>query len=216
MSRKPRSTKYQVNHHAFDKLTLTSCYWAGYIAADGCIKDKSNTYPNFQLNFHVNRRDRRQLSLIKCFLQANNPIYHYNDGSCELSINQLNHLANVLRVRFNITTRKSLTLMPPLITNNFALAFIVGYIDGDGCIRKDKYKHNILHLRGTQEVLKWICMIFDKLDSGNHYCTSKPRLHDGYWSYTISGHRAIRILNQLKSLDIPKMPRKWNKVKNEQ
>ena len=31
---------YSLNHNKFDILSLESCYWAGFLAADGCVINK--------------------------------------------------------------------------------------------------------------------------------------------------------------------------------
>lgn len=210
IKRRDRKRQYSLNENAFNKCSLESCYWAGYIASDGCIKySKRNIHG--QLSFHINKRDEGQLILLKKFLGANNPIYHYSDNSIELSINKIKNIAFDLKKQFNITQRKSLTLIPPNIFGKNALAFIIGYLDGDGCITSNGDKLAV-NFRGTKKILYWIKKHFDNLYIGKHYCVANPVFSSGYWSYTVSRGRARRILNILKKIHVPKMNRKWNKI----
>lgn len=210
IARRNRRRTYSLNENAFGRLTLESCYWAGYIAADGCIKySKYNT--RGILSFHINKRDKIQLELLKLFIGANNPIYQYVDDSIELSIRQINKMALDLKAKYNITERKSLTLKPPHLSGNMALAFIVGYLDGDGCITSCHGKRAI-SFRGTKAMLSWIQKAFDKLYISDHYCSAKPVFSHGYWSYTVAGNRAEIIGKLLRNILVPKMKRKWSKL----
>lgn len=106
--------------------------------------------------------------------------YNYNNHpSARLIINSAK-IASALQKRYNITPNKSLSLKPPKrLCGDKALAWIKGYIDGDGSIMeyRGKYKINII---GTEQVLRWIqqCLseaIVDNIDNkiaarGNVFC----------------------------------------------
>lgn len=200
-----KKQKYIVNANFFGKMTKLSCYWAGYIAADGCIKCDGKV-----LSFHCGPKDITHLELLKNNIEYSGPIYYYDDGTAELSIHNL-ELCKSLTKNFNIVARKSLILEPPKLSFDEALSYIVGYLDGDGCISYSGDKL-FASFRGTESILNWIKGYFDGIYVGTHYCVSKPIYSCGYWSYTIGGNRAKEILTFLNKIDVPKMSRKWNKI----
>lgn len=123
-------------------------YWAGFIAADGCIKTEKC------LSIGLAAIDVSHLEILKQNFGGN--IYWRKDKSAAewISYKATNiiHFLNEM----NITKRKSKTLMPPDITKeNDIRRFIRGYFDGDGGISKSKNRLCCFFL-GTQEFLTWI------------------------------------------------------------
>ena len=100
--------------------------------------------------------------------------------------------------------------------NEFLIkSFIVGYIDGDGCIRIRKtpsgYDQIIINIVGTYNMLKWIRTWFNKwvpIVKSNIKFENKGSVY----SYTVVGKRAFQILTMLNDCDIVCLDRKWNKI----
>jgi hypothetical protein len=129
----------------------------------------------------------------------------------QLRINSSKILEDLGRV-FNMGQRKSFTLKPPNLSNLlFKKAFIIGFIDGDGCI-STTFSNNKHHLRvglvGTKDVLLWIKSIFDKCYPPKER-VSNVLPHEGCWRYAVQGIRAIEILTDLNKVPIYKLDRKW-------
>ena len=152
--------KVKFNYNFFSDINPISAYWAGFIAADGCINERNC------LSMGLSSKDSEHLSL---FLKdINYPLhirgYTYNgfDISSTSIINKqvVSDLLNI----YNITPRKSLSLRPPTnLPDNIKKYFIAGYFDGDGCFVICDGKKNgsitpILHcsIIGTYEMLSWI------------------------------------------------------------
>lgn len=130
--------KYFINENFFSTYTPQSCYWAGFIAADGCIlKPKCG---NPVLSLHLAKRDKGHLRLFLVAANSNYPVKIYKNRSpkiyyyCSLQIRN-KKLVDDLKINFNIISRKSLILKYPIqMPNKFNKYFIRGYFDGDGCI----------------------------------------------------------------------------------
>jgi len=60
MRPKAASRKYGLNENSFSKITLESCYWAGFIAADGNIYNK-------YLSIELNNIDEKHLQKFRTF-----------------------------------------------------------------------------------------------------------------------------------------------------
>jgi intein/homing endonuclease len=163
-----------LNENFFSNYNELSCYWAGFIAADGCI------YKN-KLSIKLSINDVNHL---KTFAkQIGGYEVKIYDKECSLTINSP-QIVNDLKNNFNIIPRKSLTMIYPhqIKLHNH---FIRGYFDGDGCIfnastKRTKFtskpRYTIL---GTKDMLDNIKNYFDKTSK----YTSKQRRNIYYISF---------------------------------
>lgn len=210
----PSSKKYTCNENYFAEKSLQACYWAGFIAADGCITTKKNNL----LSILLSSKDEKHLTNFK-----ENINY---DGVLESKIVENKYLMSHLRITsqkicddlasiFNIYPRKSLTHEPPVgLTEEQELAFIIGYIDGDGCIGiikniKSKLGYFLnrkypifLDICGTQNFLEWIKL---KLKISSNIYKTNTKIN----SLKTAGKNCYQILNNLNSININKLDRKW-------
>lgn len=119
------------NQEAFLEYTQASCYWAGFLAADGCIAD------NNTLKLCLHYDDTAHIQKLKDFLASTNAITSNITKYYRSEINiKSDQICNDLKANFNLTPRKSYTYEFPqaLITSPYLRDFIRGYFDGDGCI----------------------------------------------------------------------------------
>jgi hypothetical protein len=138
---------------------LSTWYMAGLLAADGNINNKNGV----SLTLHP--QDLETIEFFKKYFEYTGDIKLYKNKYPYCILNKVPKLVNTLNERFNITKRKSLTLKPPknIPTVEHSLAYIIGYIDGDGCIYvKDKFKQ--IQILGTKEILDFI------LNTFSNYC----------------------------------------------
>lgn len=127
--------KYSVRENAFSILTPESCYWAGFIAGDGCVYshglkkgDKTNNYLTIGLQY----KDKNHLENFKDFINYSGVIYEKKDKkSAAISINSLN-IVKDLEKNFNIRNNKSYNYIPPNLPDEMKKYFILGMIDADG------------------------------------------------------------------------------------
>lgn len=223
--------KYTVNQYFFSNLSIESCYWAGFIAADGCI-GKNNSV-------HIGLSTKDECQVVK-FIQCigyngdiKRGILTNKNGSISfysrVSIWGVPQWIEDLNRKFNITNRKSLTLKPPICLNNQqSLSFIAGYLDGDGSIKlvNRKGRNGFCKIRpsigqlevsivGTIEVLKWISSVINNNIPKNHGA-DVISLVNNYPVIRFHGARAYSILNLLYNNIENKylfMDRKWKYLK---
>lgn len=217
-----KQRKYTVNASYFSSPTIESSYWAGYIAADGCLQDQNGRK---MLTFCIKNDDRNHLKELKTVLGYTGKIEERTTsllgyGSYEqamLRINSPEILHDLMSV-FGLGPRKSKTLKPPNLSElEHKKAFIIGYIDGDGCI-STVFSNGAYHLKvglvGTEELLLWVKEVFDFCYPALTNRISNVLPHEGCYRYAVQGRRAVKILNDLNAMKIYKMARKWNTVKN--
>ena len=106
-------------------------------------------------------------------------------------------------------------MMPPkLKSTECKLAFIIGYIDGDGYIGLGRFGCLRLTITGHENILNWIKKEFDFLFPSNRNGLAAVNCIKGaderIKRYSIEGKRAKSILTLLKNYhDIYKLDRKW-------
>ena len=213
------NTKYTINENFFSKPNLLNSYWAGFIAADGGISAKSSKKVT-RLIIKLQRRDKKLLYKFKKDINFTGPIkdreYYLSYDRTRISavsvleINSEKICAD-LKKNFNIIPNKSLVLKPPKqLTEKQILAYIVGYIDGDGCVSliDNALRLNIL---GTKTTLFFIHKLLTKKLNLIHKSLPIVKRKNIY-SYTIYGHNAKTTILFLKNNFKSILNRKWNKV----
>jgi hypothetical protein len=203
--------RYSCNDRYFDRMSLEACYWAGFIAADGYINPVSST-----LEITLSTRDAHHLQR---FLNATNSdskieTFGRRPNECRVRLNGVCRWINILEEKFNITTAKTSTLEPPNLMGNRLWAFVIGFLDGDGCITQNKGLLSVKFV-GTSAMMCWLKQLFD--DQFPAYNRGFARVADIHYSdvvkrYEVTGRRAQDILGFLKKINVPKMDRKWSKV----
>lgn len=125
------SGRNPLRNENIDKLleeTPEAYYWMGFIMADGHINTKDN-----RLSLRISIKDIDHLIKFSLFIQSKTTLYKQSVGT---SIKHNLKMPELIK-KFDINNRK--TYNPPkLIFNNndLFLSFLIGFIDGDGCIRK--------------------------------------------------------------------------------
>jgi hypothetical protein len=212
---------YKSNKEYFSDPNVENSYYAGLIAADGCVGDNGHVMISLQ------ESDRTVLEAFAQAINYDGPIACKKNGvsksgetlfATKIDISNNRQWEKDLKKHWNITPRKSITLQPPNLKDKKLIrSFIVGYIDGDGCIMRDKSRNRlILTIAGTQDLLKWIKKQFDKWcpaeGAGNE--VRKYRQTSQVCRLTLTGKRAERICKELMITSVPYMERKWVKVIN--
>lgn len=190
----------------FNKESIIECYWAGFIAADGNLRSPDKKGNRKEIRMSCNIKDYTHLNKFKSFVDTNCNL-RLNKNMCYLDFTNATIYNNLIK-NFNITPRKSLTLKPPKgLNKKQSLAFIKGYIDGDGCISYRKDTQLRLSVVGTKQILKWVCKHLN-IDNKIQICYNKKT-----YEVKVTGNKKARnILKTLKKLKTPSLARKWNKV----
>ena len=118
------------NANAFDEYSENSCYWAGFLAADGNVDSKN------RIRLMLKYDDLSHLEKFKEFLQSTHTISSntdtYNRCSFEFTHKEMREL---LEFNFGIVPNKTDKLeFPAYIPNKYLVHYVRGYFDGDGSI----------------------------------------------------------------------------------
>ena len=201
--------KHSHNRNYFKELSFQSAYWAGFIAADGCLSDKKT------ISIKINKKDIDRLNQFLKDIDSSASVLNSGNENRKRVIITSPECWKDLNIIYNLTPRKSLTLTPPNIhSEELIKAFIIGYIDGDGSIcfcGPNQYLK--LSIVGTFEFLNWIKFYFDswvdttKAKKEIQQKTTKSGAL--VYEYTVYGKRALKLINLLKEIPLNKMKRKW-------
>lgn len=136
---------YNVDDFFFNIPNELNSYYAGFIAADGCICSRNRDKRTLKIG--LSSKDSKWLKTFKEKIKSESPIKNRIQKKIyeitEISITS-KQIVDDLKSNFNVVPRKSLILEPPFIKEqNLKYAFICGYIDGDDTIFLSKRKNGI-------------------------------------------------------------------------
>jgi len=204
--------------HYLSKLTNeipTSYYWVGFIFADGSISD------NNRMTLVLSKKDSDHIKKFVSFIGGIHPIRNekrYN--TCGIKIMDSYNISYIT-AKFGIKPRK--TYDPPSIyklsnvlsKDNLFYSFIIGFIDGDGCIHKQTGRTDCgliikLH-RSWANILQYFS---DRICCNLQLKPNVVRINK--YGYAEMRFTNSIILKHLKSkvyeLGLPHLERKWDLI----
>ena len=201
--RKFTPIKHNIDESVFSIFTPESCYWAGFLAADGSIKKNNKT-----VYLKLKSDDEGHLRKFCKFLKRDENIYRYEsrlkgrNNVYYSSVVYFNSqkIVNDLFNNFNITQNKTFTLrppekIPPILINHF----IRGFMDGDGSVMlKDKIFK--LHMvSGSKNFMEWILNNIRKNSDAVNSKLSSRIMKSTIYELNFSALKAKNILDWLYS-----------------
>lgn len=199
------------NQDFFSEKSLEACYYAGLIAADGSVSDSGTISLCLKIEDKAHLEQFREkingnpVREIEQFLPSTGKYYGRADF-CMGSVKMTKDLDEI----FNIKPRKSLTHEPPVgLSKEQNLAFIAGYIDGDGSYTYSlgkKENRPILNILGTKSFLTWILHEFG-LNGNEVKIHQRGAIHEVH----IRGDKAIRSRDLYINMDLPFLKRKYKR-----
>lgn len=143
------------------------------------------------------------------------PIGYTTQGKaqCSLQISGIGQYYQDLLKWYNITPAKSLTLLPPNITDiNQIKAYIIGYFDGDGSLMWDKTKQSPrIEIIGTSMLLIWMKSILDQLIGDSFNLGADKRCSSTSTKYLRKqGSSIYKFVEIFSNINVPRLVRKWN------
>lgn len=217
--------KYFFNENYFDELTLENIYFAGMIAADGCLRKMGN---DFVFSWALAEKDLEHLQLFREKSQSTHKISTYKSASpshpdrinnyYRLVICRAVRWTEKLKEHFGIIPKKTKRFPPPKLNNNIQkFAFIKGLLDGDGSITTCGSNKNggisIGICSCNKEILLWIKDFFDNINIP--VISQKPvsnitiKSNENCYYYYVTGFRAAILHEIFIRIKTPYLKRKW-------
>lgn len=199
-----------LNNKVFDSYNEKSCYWAGFLAADGCI-DVNGT-----IRIELAGVDKQHVYDFREFCESVHSISYnaaknsYKVGFCSPSIKE------ALYYNFSLTVDKTYNLMFPLFSEEWQYkAYLRGFFDGDGCFTEFFNNRPMASFRvflssSTLNFLENILLYLRSINVIVGGSIQKQGKKDA-WNIQLGVRDATAFLNWIYSIDGPKLERKYNK-----
>lgn len=190
----------------FDQYNPESVYWAGFICADGYIRDDRDATV-----IHLCNTDNSHLYKIKELTKYEGNISN-SKRECSITFSGKWYSEALLK-NYNLTPRKAHTVeIYNNIPNDMLCHYIRGIFDGDGCIYDLKGYPGINFSSSSSKMLNKLIDIF-KEQIGIELQTSnkEPKINGIQIAYTCDN--AMKILNWMykDSTYLTRLDRKYNK-----
>lgn len=197
-----------LNVNFFSTYTPESCYWAGFILADGYVRNKRNS-----LEICLSKIDDSHLLNFLTTINCDKDIRKYHNNACRITI-CYNKIKEDLYKNFDIFNNKSLTCyISNKIPNKMLPHFIRGYFDGDGC-----FSDNRIQFIGTYQTCDFIRHYFAKnniLKNNNSLPKIGVKMNKNplyYIKYSKAQSNHIINLLYKNSTSLTRLERKYNKI----
>ena len=221
------SVKYSYNENYFDEVTLQNAYWGGFFAADGCVYRKKNQDVFY---WSVAEKDKAHMELFCKQIESNYPLierFMWGPQKTKkfkqivFSTVRATKWKEKLKEHFGIIQHKTKRFPPPNLKNNKEkLAYLAGYLDGDGSIYIQKLKPENLTISivsCNKELLIWISDFIESLNLPTLRNLGFPKIgvpkDENAYYFCISGFGAAVLYELIMRLNVIKLDRKW-KAKN--
>ena len=197
---------YKNNLNVLFENTNENWYWLGFIAADGNL---NNQY----LNITVHPNDKDHLQILANKLNVN--INFTNKGYPTIGISDTKNIKK-LKIKLGQTEKGSKTYNPLNINYNISkenyLSFIIGFIDGDGCIEVRNNKMSQLKIECHGSWFNNLVIISEFLQNNYNIPSRTIITNRGYTLWKITSHKnGVALRNLVRNLNIPYLKRKWDK-----
>lgn len=177
----------------FDEYTMESCYWAGFIAADGYIR-----YDRDAVVIHLSNTDKDHLYKLAKLTNFQGNI-HNNDKECSITFSGKWYVES-LKNNFNICPQKTFDVkIPDNLPEGMLAHFLRGYFDGDGSI---SHTNNYLHIGITSGSTQLLNQIIDYLYRNNIVIRNKdgkPKIYNTNNAINYFCNNAYKVIDLLYS-----------------
>jgi hypothetical protein len=220
--------KFLAHKYNFDKNFLKNnqyevYYWFGLLFADGCfVKSGNSVY----LTWSCAIVDRPLMEKFRDWIKGDMPIKDYyveNDkykkvkGGWHSRINvQLTPIYAEIVEKFGELSVKTYRGVEPKTDSlELKLAFIRGYLDGDGCVSVHKKKNALTlgFVSSAHQILEWILEIEKGLNLPYFYVNRRPRISSHKETKArrlrFNGLAAIYLFEILRKAPVSILERKW-------
>jgi len=196
---------------AFSKFTELSCYWAGFLAADGCVS-------KYNVSLELSMVDKAHLEKIVSFIKGNTKLmsrkkicFGKEREFCSIQINS-KQIRLDLEKNFNVVSNKSLTYEPPAqIPERLIRHFVRGYVDGDGSIGEHNGQIRINVCSGSEKLLQWISDNIRTYNSEASNPKVAKRKDSNLYTLEFNGKQTNKILGWLYSDSEVYLDRKYKR-----
>lgn len=198
--------RYTVDETAFDQVTPQSAYWAGFLMADGYIRERRIGKGAGFLRVVLQQRDFRHLEKLRVFIGSTHPVRLHTDSDGYAKATywvRSNRIVTAL-ARFGVVPHKSGRECVSVAEKD--RDFWRGYADGDGSIY---LREGIpgFSLCGSPTICRQFLAFLQCNGLGNGLGMSSP--HSGLVRVGTRGSVAQQVIRLLYDGAVVALDRKW-------
>lgn len=183
-----------------EKLLLNvpvSYYWMGFLTADGTFDHKIG-----RIRLRLGKKDGSHLDRYKVYINSK--------SGCD----QDKSVFKLIVKKFDIKPSK--TYHPPDVNwmnDDLFLAFLIGFIDGDGCINlQHGRKDAVIRIKVHGSWFATLGFMSERVGSILNEITPEPNITaDGYAQLVFAKASVVRFL-KAKADELPVLERKWSRI----
>lgn len=217
--------KYNCNQRFWDSVNPKNSYWAGFVAADGCVRYTDGTYT---LKIELSEIDTHQLERFNFETESEYPVLKLKKKARRESLHESlmcytyvndESWASGLENNFGIFPRKTWSLKPPPIKEEFFPYWLCGFLDGDGCYHYDNITNmfsisiSLAVSEPLQKILDFAEQFVQEKNKKRKVCSRTAGKYT-YFRASISGKSAVYMAHYLMSLPCFHMKRKYEYIKS--
>ena len=185
-----RRRKYHFNENYFANInSKEKAYWLGFLSADGCV-NQERQYVYLELQEGDFQHIEKFRLALQSYDQQTKPIQ--NNGFLHYRFTAFSKTLVQDLAKYNIVQNKSLVFSPPTnISTDLLPYWIIGYMDGDGCVylAKGRLKINFI---GTNETCKFLKEYFNS----NNTISQAHNCQNNTYSFTLEVELSEAFLKQ--------------------
>lgn len=190
-----------INDNYFSELNLVNCYYLGFLAADSSVRSNRN-----EIKIGLNQKDKNFLQELANNLAYKGQLHYYsNNNSVELRFSSAQIKQDI--AKYSIVPRKTYVgISMQAIPDQFKLAFIKGFFDGDGC-----FTINYATKQCSVKIVSYTRKILEEI---KNFIPQKSSIYQdsrGLYSLELSTLPSLSFLNDIYNLNTPKLQRKYDK-----
>lgn len=192
--------------------SIDAYYWVGFLMADGHIG------ANNRIRLTLSDKDEQHLIKFNSFVNGSIPISRTRETFVTVSMMDNDYLPK-LREKFNIDSRKTYNPcnIKGIDNDSLFLALVVGFIDGDGCIkklhrRKDSSICIKIHANWIDNLNYMSSRIYNIFNLGE---SQKATItNSGYAYINFSNHKVVHALKRFVDSELSDvvLRRKWDLI----
>lgn len=212
----------QINENFFEQPNALNSYWAGFLAADGCIVTIKQSLPNKDykgVSLGLSQKDEEHIRQFAKDLGSDYKITKRDVNSFGKTYGVIStkiynqKIVSDLENVFFIKSRKTHHLeFPSNLSDEHFLCYMAGYFDGDGSVHLSEPNKNGMQTLTMQytcvakefneRVVAWFA----------NKCNTTPKKITNK-GFSLSGLEIVEIYNAVKRNNLPVLQRKWDKMK---
>jgi hypothetical protein len=194
---------------AFSSRTPEAAYWAGFLMADGCIRDGGELL----LNVHV--QDRKHIELFAEWIGLPAESVYKSSGRMGSGDQSKIHLKHAQLLEdlepWGVVPRKSYVFRQPKVPAKLFPHFVRGWFDGDGCVSLRKGRERC-RITGNSNAMQWLGEQVEILSGVS--ATLSERKKGRVWAKLCVGgaNNVLRFIEWMQPASATRLNRKWSEA----